>query len=498
MTSKALVFVGLISYSLYLWHWPVLAFLRYFLGDIDLASGTVAVVVMTCLSVLSYWFVEQPARKWKAATGKQLAILYILPGVALCGLGLAILSTHGLKAVIGGSARYASGVTDLKAYTAPAYDFDFNCQLSAFDSKILSKSKCLIGPNSDSDGTGMLLWGDSRAAQFVGLLSQVAKKGDFQFRNATFSSCPPLFGESPGDPPYRSGCVEFRKLVERAIRDHRFGTVVVSGAWDYYDKDPAFRKNFRMTVSNIINEGASLIILGENPVFKHYSRKCELRGLRIGGVDCQGRAQEADAGEARANVFLKGLADTYPSVSFVSTRNLVCHAGNCSPYLDGHPIYFDQAHISMAGSVSLGKKLVTGPDFETWNRLFNRKAAQPVQLAPVSDSASLGRSLSPALAKLRLDFPHRLRAKHIALSPSGPSGAIVEAWGLSTDQITAKVIADFRAIGFELQESKKYSDSVRLEFLSQGQPATTVFVESRPPLTRLHVKTANQVIYFHW
>ena len=59
--------IGLISYSLYLWHWPVLAFMRY-IGSNNLPSYStaVAIVLMFALSLLSYYFVEKPFKNWKA------------------------------------------------------------------------------------------------------------------------------------------------------------------------------------------------------------------------------------------------------------------------------------------------------------------------------------------------------------------------------------------------------------------------------------------------
>src|SRR4029078_6889030 len=64
--SAPMVFVGLISYSLYLWHWPVLAYLRYFYTDLDVVQSALAVPVIFALAILSYRFVELPARRSSA------------------------------------------------------------------------------------------------------------------------------------------------------------------------------------------------------------------------------------------------------------------------------------------------------------------------------------------------------------------------------------------------------------------------------------------------
>src|SRR5690606_23134378 len=63
LSLRLLVLVGLISYSLYLWHWPVLAFYRYAVGTIETVMAGVLFGVMIVLSVCSYRLVEKPCRR---------------------------------------------------------------------------------------------------------------------------------------------------------------------------------------------------------------------------------------------------------------------------------------------------------------------------------------------------------------------------------------------------------------------------------------------------
>ena len=65
LSTRPMVFVGLISYSLYLWHWPILAFTRLYLGRLDLAPLVAAMAVATAftLSVATWAFVERPFRR---------------------------------------------------------------------------------------------------------------------------------------------------------------------------------------------------------------------------------------------------------------------------------------------------------------------------------------------------------------------------------------------------------------------------------------------------
>lgn len=84
LSLKPVVFIGLISYSLYLWHWPVLAFMRY-IGSNNLPSYSTAaaIVLMFALSLLSYYFVEKPFKKWKGSFAQSVAWIYAVPMLVL-------------------------------------------------------------------------------------------------------------------------------------------------------------------------------------------------------------------------------------------------------------------------------------------------------------------------------------------------------------------------------------------------------------------------------
>lgn len=81
---KITVGIGLISYSLYLWHWPVLAFMRY-IGSNNLPSYStaVAIAIMLALSLLSYYFVEKPFKHWKGSFAQSVTWVYAVPMLVL-------------------------------------------------------------------------------------------------------------------------------------------------------------------------------------------------------------------------------------------------------------------------------------------------------------------------------------------------------------------------------------------------------------------------------
>lgn len=97
--SNFLVKVGLISYSLYLMHWPVLAFFRYILSTegyaLPLMVQFLAIGIILVLSLISYYYVEKPFRIIKTGFLKSLLCFLIVPSLLIMILGYFIISTHG-------------------------------------------------------------------------------------------------------------------------------------------------------------------------------------------------------------------------------------------------------------------------------------------------------------------------------------------------------------------------------------------------------------------
>jgi SGNH domain-containing protein len=362
-----MVFVGLISYSLYLWHWPVLALTRYFYGELSAVQVAIAVPVIFALAIASYWWVELPARSWRPRPRIQVARLFVAPTIGiLLGSGV-IVGSQGLNELIAGSPTFNAQLASLTSGVLPAFAFDYNCQQSSPEVGILTAPRCVVG-SAHGFAAGepdVLLWGDSHAAADVGILGAIAEANGTTFRNATFSSCPPLFGGDWGAAATRRGCATFRRRVEDALGDGRFRTVILGAGWSIYDRDPTFLPSLEATVRSITSEGIHVVILGQVPQFPAYQRQCAARALRW-PVDCVALAARTDPGESDTEQFVRELASRMPNTAYLTVHDLICGDGRCSPYLDGRPLYFNVGHLSIDGSWRLGRMVVASPDGAAW------------------------------------------------------------------------------------------------------------------------------------
>lgn len=90
LSNKAIVFIGKISYSLYLYHWIFIAFAYYITGEKQINNQSIAIVIVLTIifSVLSYYLIEQPIRKSKLNFKQSFLYIYFIPSLLLLGFNL--------------------------------------------------------------------------------------------------------------------------------------------------------------------------------------------------------------------------------------------------------------------------------------------------------------------------------------------------------------------------------------------------------------------------
>ena len=102
LANKVVVWIGLLSYSLYLFHWPVLAFARYILNTTDgylhlpLVAQAICLLLIFVLSAVSYYAVERPLRRLNIVGIKALVWYFLIPSAALALLAFGVVMKKGL------------------------------------------------------------------------------------------------------------------------------------------------------------------------------------------------------------------------------------------------------------------------------------------------------------------------------------------------------------------------------------------------------------------
>lgn len=360
LRSRLAVAIGILSYSIYLWHWPVLALARYSGLAIGIKAALALTLIILILATAAYWLVERPARRVRWRPRNQFLVLFALPASLVLAISAGLVANEGrLPAALGGNASLTAERL-LLADTAPAYEFPDNCQLSEFDSRVLERPGCVHGASGSDTRPPDLLWGDSHAAHYIGIIGSLADSRGQTVRNASFSTCPPVWAEGRryGQGIYRDGCTQFRQLIQSRAR--QYGTLYLGAQWSVHLQSAGFAADFEDTLDKLVGLGHEVVLLAEVPSFPGFDRNCEIRNLRSRLLDCRTQAEQRVERHEASLAWLQDLARERPGVSVFDISPVLCPQGRCSPYLDGRPVYFDQTHLSMQGSWRIGSRVVAG------------------------------------------------------------------------------------------------------------------------------------------
>jgi peptidoglycan/LPS O-acetylase OafA/YrhL len=222
-----LVFVGRVSYSWYLWHWPLLAFVHIVNGNkLPPAVPLFTVAAAFPLAVASYLFVEQPFRR-STRPPAPLLLRYACVSVAMLAVCAAIWLSRGLPQ------RYPVLAQMEAANPSLASD---PCLVEDDEDRPNLSSSCYGAANLGSNpGPSVALWGDSHAAALAPGLRVLAIAQGYGFVQFTKTSCLPLTGVLryiPRIPAQASRCLNFnRKVLDLIQADRQIRIVVLTGAW---------------------------------------------------------------------------------------------------------------------------------------------------------------------------------------------------------------------------------------------------------------------------
>jgi peptidoglycan/LPS O-acetylase OafA/YrhL len=228
LSHPCVVFFGLISYSLYLWHWPLITFYRYIVNERLSPSATAIIIAGSVgLAWLSWKFVERPIRR--RSNGISRRNIFVLTGCTT-----ACLATLGLWGALSGGlpqrlsdqvVRYGSGRWDIDLKSR-------NCMETSV-SRALEGSFCTVG-GGDVSRPSFFVWGDSHASALMPAFDEMARQKDLSGWFATHAGCPSLLGIRLLQTPRPQKCDEFNEAVARAIVKQGIRDVVLVSRWSLY------------------------------------------------------------------------------------------------------------------------------------------------------------------------------------------------------------------------------------------------------------------------
>jgi peptidoglycan/LPS O-acetylase OafA/YrhL len=260
LSWRPIVFIGLISYSLYLWHWPILIFLeeKYIHLDYDSSKQRKLAVFAATLVVatLSWLFVERPFRQGRFRPGRRA--LFLVTGVAvvlIAAVGVFMVTSQGFRS------RFPSEALDIDRYTKYDYATAFRRSNVCFlDPRFgtfeqFDKATCL---SEDLARKHYLLIGDSHAAHLYPGLHAVFP--ELNISQATTAGCLPLLTQ-PAGTAYCDGSM-WKYIYGDYLTHHHVDAILIAGRWHEADFPELGR-----TIAWIQQQGIEVILFGPIPEF---------------------------------------------------------------------------------------------------------------------------------------------------------------------------------------------------------------------------------------
>jgi peptidoglycan/LPS O-acetylase OafA/YrhL len=381
LCARPLVAVGLISYSLYLWHQPVLAFARLrAIDEIPPLGYILLLALCLVLAYLSWRYIEQPFRKpARIARGAVFALTLACGGVAImAGLSL------------DGADGFASRNRDLARLIEPSVGLAKDCDA-------VIGLKCANSPKPE-----IAVWGDSYARHLVDGI--IASKPDVQLVQLTKNNCGPFLDLAPILPRLGRGwseeCAQHNADVRRFLLANRsIRYVVLSSQLSQYLNEKTVlldgHREVPADIKTLIDDSRSTLAWLEANGFKTVWVAPPPQNGRDTGL-CVARARLLGQSIERCELSLKDvradnkdvlrviadIADEYPVVSFM---DYLCDEDFCKVEDKGVALFEDHGHFSAKGSRQIGLSV-------NFYRTFVDAAEQHVLSGAVKPAGALNAS----------------------------------------------------------------------------------------------------------
>lgn len=366
-------FVGDISYSLYLWHWPLIVIAPSvpFWG-LTIYHRVALLVLCFVLAWLTKRFVEDPMRSFKVLTSRRPRVTLWWSLVAM----LVVAGTVG-GAWLANAPAYRSGVAAIEELRENPPDcfgaasvLDDGCVDVDFGDQILpapgfaaadrpSEEQCFVQLNDtravacefgsdDPDAPRIALIGDSHAFQLLTTFERIADDNGWHLTTFFKGACP--WNTTPLTTPgaFGAACQEWRSNAFAALEEGGFDAVFTSAiattpysSAGFDSSHDAAVAGYREAWGAMVAQGVPVVTVVDNPTWENDPNKC-LRTQGFGHCDGQ-RSQVLAEHDA-----IRDAATGFDGVTLLDFTDVFCGEEICSPVVGGANVYRDEDHLTVS------------------------------------------------------------------------------------------------------------------------------------------------------
>lgn len=382
LSLKPVVFIGKISYSWYLWHWPAIVFYKYYYDD-ALGHYDAAIIFFGTfiISAASWKYIETPLRKSKPTQqnplfAKKSTIFFysLITSGLILGTSAYIYFSGGKPDRLSPSAALlAGGQRDFNTRRDECHNMTF--------SRLRETKGCLLGEKTSPVSTlSFFAYGDSFMDTLAPALDRLAQDHNLHGSYATYSSCPPVFDirrTNQLDNPGEHDCRGFNNTIKELIDRNSIRNVIWFARWNGYttkflvaddetapeniqDSVKLFKKHIYESAKYFSDRKVNLYIITQPPEYDiNVPQSLAKAAMTHKNTSNFGLSQESYIKQRAMTDDLFTSIHSLPHVTIIDVSGLFCETGasHCRIEHNGYSLYRDTNHLSTQGAYYLAPAL---------------------------------------------------------------------------------------------------------------------------------------------
>ena len=349
-SNKFAVWVGLISYPLYLWHWPLLSFGYIVEGQIPTLGMRITLIILAILlAILTYYFIEKPVRFGSPKTSRQKAILLAILMIILGTIGGVIYKKNGLiqRKAATPIIKHQGDTGHILFHQYPYQHFYLCTPQSIQDEALRWDSTIRCFQSKKDQPIDVAIIGDSHAEHlFIGLSEALPSKNVVYYTRPTL----PILGNS-----------EFNHVFDYVLSNQNIKTIILDAYWsnrkNELPKHTSLFDGLTHTAHKLHLKHKHTVIVDDVPVFSFDPKQCKFIRPLSSKNNCIEDKKYFDKKYQTYAPTLKSLKKN-KEVSVINTVPLFCNEKNCTMEKNGKLLYRDDQHLNIEGSRYIGKFIV--------------------------------------------------------------------------------------------------------------------------------------------
>jgi len=336
------VWFGLISYPLYLWHWPILSFLQIVEGEMPHRDARITAVLLSILLAwLTYRFLEMPIRRFGNWGWKTASLLVSLLAVGLFAFG--VYKTEGRllpptpKQEVADTAKASPKRRDCHFPLKNDFSSRSVCEYFDFDKSIA-------------------VFGNSHSVELAYGLAQVLKDSGYGVRHHTMSGCRHNFGLTEGSEKELICSAWQSEVVDQLVSNVSIESIVVSYRNEGYLKNKSYRKSLINMLEQLVEANKEVVLVLQAPMPTMHINSYIRKEVFSTKSSVKGRTKEEWFKMYSAKEIL--LKELPKEVKVYDPSEVFCDALDCYVVKEGVALFFDGDHMSVKGAELVAKEVV--------------------------------------------------------------------------------------------------------------------------------------------